>query len=140
MSVELDNELLNVFLIEARELLESLGEQLVDLESSPGDVDLLNAVFRAFHTVKGGAGFLGLHAMVELCHRAEDLLNEARNGAIVLDAGFMDALLESLDLLNDMMRAADGGVPIEAAPRSLLDRLVIPGRVASAPRPRSRSR
>ena len=133
MSVELDNELLNVFLIEARELLESLGEQLVDLESSPGDVDLLNAVFRAFHTVKGGAGFLGLHAMVELCHRAEDLLNEARNGAIVLDAGFMDALLESLDLLNDMMRAADGGVPIEAAPRSLLDRLVIPGRVASAP-------
>jgi len=133
MSVELDNELLNVFLIEARELLESLGEQLVDLESSPGDVDLLNAVFRAFHTVKGGAGFLGLNPMVELCHRAEDLLNEARNGAIVLNAGFMDALLESLDLLNDMMRAADGGLPIEAAPRSLLDRLLIPGRAATAP-------
>ncbi|NID16849.1 chemotaxis protein CheA [Luteibacter yeojuensis] len=133
MSVELDNELLNVFLIEARELLESLGEQLVDLESSPGDVDLLNAVFRAFHTVKGGAGFLGLNPMVELCHRAEDLLNEARNGAVVLNAGFMDALLESLDLLNDMMRAADGGVPIDAAPRSLLDRLLIPGRAASAP-------
>ncbi|HEY4293898.1 chemotaxis protein CheA [Luteibacter sp.] len=133
MSVELDNELLNVFLIEARELLESLGEQLVDLESSPGDADLLNAVFRAFHTVKGGAGFLGLNPMVELCHRAEDLLNEARNGAIVLNAGFMDALLESLDLLNDMMRAADGGVPIDAAPRSLLDRLLIPGRAVSAP-------
>ncbi|MDF4025171.1 chemotaxis protein CheA [Luteibacter sp. PPL201] len=133
MSVELDNELLNVFLIEARELLETLGEQLVDLEASPGDVDLLNAVFRAFHTVKGGAGFLGLHPMVELCHRAEDLLNEARNGAIVLNAGFMDALLESLDLLNDMMRAADGGVPIEPASRSLLDRLLIPGRAASAP-------
>lgn len=133
MSVELDNELLNVFLIEARELLESLGEQLVDLEASPGDVELLNAVFRAFHTVKGGAGFLGLHPMVELCHRAEDLLNEARNGAIVLNAGFMDALLESLDLLNDMMRAADGGVPIEPAPRSLLDRLLIPGRAATAP-------
>ncbi|WP_448102217.1 chemotaxis protein CheA [Luteibacter jiangsuensis] len=133
MSVELDNELLNVFLIEARELLESLGEQLVDLESSPEDVDLLNAVFRAFHTVKGGAGFLGLNPMVELCHRAEDLLNEARNGAIVLNAGFMDALLESLDLLNDMMRAADGGLPIEPAPRSLLDRLLIPGRAASAP-------
>ncbi|KJV36311.1 chemotaxis protein CheA [Luteibacter yeojuensis] len=133
MSVELDNELLNVFLIEARELLETLGEQLVDLEASPEDSDLLNAVFRAFHTVKGGAGFLGLNAMVELCHRAEDLLNEARNGAIVLNAGLMDALLESLDLLNDMMRAADAGVAIEAAPRSLLDRLVIPGRVASAP-------
>ncbi|QDE40531.1 chemotaxis protein CheA [Luteibacter pinisoli] len=132
MSVELDNELLNVFLIEARELLETLGEQLVDLEASPEDSELLNAVFRAFHTVKGGAGFLGLNAMVELCHRAEDLLNEARNGAIVLNAGLMDALLESLDLLNDMMRAADAGVPAEPAPRSLLDRLVIPGRAASA--------
>ncbi|WP_036136970.1 chemotaxis protein CheA [Luteibacter sp. 9135] len=133
MSVELDNELLNVFLIEARELLESLGEQLVDLEASPHDVELLNAVFRAFHTVKGGAGFLGLNAMVELCHRGEDLLNEARNGVIVLHAAYMDALLESLDLLNDMMRAADGGVPIEPAPRSLLDRLLIPGRAVSAP-------
>jgi two-component system, chemotaxis family, sensor kinase CheA len=132
MSVELDNELLNVFLIEARELLESLGEQLVDLEASPNDTELLNAVFRAFHTVKGGAGFLGLNAMVELCHRGEDLLNEARNGTIVLNAAFMDALLESLDLLNDMMRAADGGVPIEPAPRSLLDRLLIPGRAVSA--------
>jgi two-component system, chemotaxis family, sensor kinase CheA len=132
MSVELDNELLNVFLIEARELLETLGEQLVDLEASPEDSELLNAVFRAFHTVKGGAGFLGLNAMVELCHRAEDLLNEARNGAIVLNAALMDALLESLDLLNDMMRAADAGVQAEPAPRSLLDRLVVPGRVASA--------
>jgi two-component system chemotaxis sensor kinase CheA len=133
MSVELDNELLNVFLIEARELLESLGEQLVDLEASPGDSELLNAVFRAFHTVKGGAGFLGLNAMVELCHRAEDLLNEARNGTVILNAGFMDALLESLDLLNDMMRAADAGVGIEPASRSLLDRLLIPGRAVSAP-------
>jgi two-component system chemotaxis sensor kinase CheA len=133
MSVELDNELLNVFLIEARELLESLGEQLVDLEASPGDAELLNAVFRAFHTVKGGAGFLGLHAMVELCHRAEDLLNEARNGAVILNPGFMDALLESLDLLNDMMRAADAGVPAEPAPRSVLERLLIPGRAGSAP-------
>ncbi|MGF6495804.1 two-component system chemotaxis sensor kinase CheA [Luteibacter sp. 621] len=132
MSVELDNELLNVFLIEARELLETLGEQLVDLEASPEDSELLNAVFRAFHTVKGGAGFLGLNAMVELCHRAEDLLNEARNGALVLNAALMDALLESLDLLNDMMRAADAGVPAEPAPRSLLDRLVVPGRAASA--------
>jgi two-component system chemotaxis sensor kinase CheA len=133
MTVELDNELLNVFLIEARELLESLGEQLVDLESSPNDMELLNAVFRAFHTVKGGAGVLGLNPMVELCHRGEDLLNEARNGTVVLNAGFMDALLESLDLLNDMMRAADGGVPIEPAPRSLLERLLIPGRAVSAP-------
>ncbi|TCV94172.1 two-component system chemotaxis sensor kinase CheA [Luteibacter rhizovicinus] len=132
MSVELDNELLNVFLIEARELLETLGEQLVDLEASPGDSELLNAVFRAFHTVKGGAGFLGLNAMVGLCHRAEDLLNEARNGAVMLNAAYMDALLESLDLLNDMMRAADAGADSQPAPDALLARLLIPGRTTSA--------
>ena len=133
MDPTLDSELRNDFLVEAGELVQRLGEQLIGLKTSPRDADLLNAVFRAFHTVKGGAGFLGLNPMVELCHRAEDLLNEARNGAIVLNAGFMDALLESLDLLNDMMRAADGGLPIEAAPRSLLDRLLIPGRAVTAP-------
>jgi two-component system chemotaxis sensor kinase CheA len=131
MSVEFDSELLNVFLIEARELLERLGEQLIALETTPSDSELLNAVFRAFHTVKGGAGFLALDAMVGLCHVAEDLLNEARNGAVLLNAAYMDALLESLDLLNDMMRAVDAGDPLTAAPAALLARLQPPGRVGS---------
>ena len=123
MSVELDTELVNVFLVEAGELLDRLGEQLVELETMPSDTELLNAVFRAFHTVKGGAGFLGFDPMVALCHRAEDLLNQARNHTLLLNSAHMDALLESLDLLNDMMRACDAGETLREAPASLLRRL-----------------
>jgi two-component system chemotaxis sensor kinase CheA len=123
MSVELDSELVNVFLVEAGELLDRLGEQLVELETQPSDTELLNAVFRAFHTVKGGAGFLGFDPMVALCHRAEDLLNQARNHTLLLNSAHMDALLESLDLLNDMMRACDAGETLREAPASLLRRL-----------------
>ncbi|HVJ39455.1 MAG TPA: Hpt domain-containing protein, partial [Stenotrophomonas sp.] len=58
------------FIVEAQEILDRLGEQLVSLEQAPDDSDQLNAVFRGFHTLKGGAGFLAIHAMVELCHAA----------------------------------------------------------------------
>ena len=124
MTAEFDNELRQDFLVEAGELIERLGEQLVGLESAPGDSELLNAVFRAFHTVKGGAGFLALEPMVVLCHHAEDLLNEARNGAVVLDAAYMDALLEALDLLTAMMRALADATPLAVPPPALLQRLL----------------
>ncbi|MDE2088104.1 MAG: Hpt domain-containing protein, partial [Xanthomonadaceae bacterium] len=105
MNADFDNELRQDFLVEAGELVERLGEQLVGLEAAPGDGELLNAVFRAFHTVKGGAGFLALEPMVQLCHNAEDLLNQARNGTVTLDASYMDALLQTLDRLVEMMAA-----------------------------------
>ena len=66
MPFEADNEILQDFLIEAGEILEKLGEQLVELEHSPTDRELLNAVFRGFHTVKGGAGFLNIIPLVEV--------------------------------------------------------------------------
>ena len=62
MAIDLDDEILQDFLVEAGEILELLGEQLVELEQSPEDQDLLNAIFRGFHTVKGGAGFLAIDA------------------------------------------------------------------------------
>ena len=105
MDPSLDSELRDDFLVEAGELVQRLGEQLVALEEAPRDAELLNAVFRAFHTVKGGAGFLGIDPMVQLCHHAEDLLNEARAGHVLIDAARMDALLEALDLVNAMMAA-----------------------------------
>jgi len=126
MNAEFDSELRQDFLVEAGELLQRLGEQLVGLEAVPGDGELLNAVFRAFHTVKGGAGFLALEPMVLLCHHAEDLLNEARNGKVVLGAIHMDALLEALDLLNDMMAAVSAGAPLGVPPAALLESL-LPG-------------
>ena len=119
-----DSELLQDFLVEAGELVQRLGEQLVELESAPDDSELLNAVFRAFHTVKGGAGFLAAEPMVLLCHHAEDLLNEARNGNVVLGAAQMDALLEALDLLNAMMAALDASAPLAMPPAVLLQRLL----------------
>jgi two-component system, chemotaxis family, sensor kinase CheA len=133
MDPSLDSELRDDFLVEAGELLQRLGEQLVGLETSPRDAELLNAVFRAFHTVKGGAGFLALEPMVQLCHHAEDLLNEARNGAVVLDATQMDALLEALDLLNDMMAALGSGAAMAMPPPALLQRLLPRGAVAMPP-------
>lgn len=124
MNADFDNELRQDFLVEAGELLQRLGEQLVGLEAAPGDGELLNAVFRAFHTVKGGAGFLALEPMVLLCHHAEDLLNEARNGSVVLGAGHMDALLETLDLLDDMMAAVGAAAPLAMPPPALLQSLL----------------
>ena len=60
----MDDELLEDFLIEAGEILERLNEELVELENSPEDMDLLNSIFRGFHTIKGGAGFLAIEPMV----------------------------------------------------------------------------
>jgi two-component system chemotaxis sensor kinase CheA len=133
MSSPLDDELRDDFLVEARELLQRLSEQLVELEASPRDAELLNAVFRAFHTVKGGAGFLAIDPMVQLCHQAEDLLNEARNGVVVLDSAQMDALLEALDLLNVQMDAMSSGDTLPVPAASLLRRLQ--SGVAHAPAP-----
>ncbi len=133
MGAEFDNELRQDFLVEAGELVDRLGEQLVALEATPDDSELLNAVFRAFHTVKGGAGFLALEPMVQLCHHAEDLLNEARNGTVVIGAAYMDALLEALDLLTAMMQALGADAPLAMPPAALLQRLL--PRPAAAPAP-----
>lgn len=131
MSAEFDNELRQDFLVEAGELVQALGEQLIGLETNPHDSELLNAVFRAFHTVKGGAGFLAIEPMVLLCHHAEDLLNGARNGAVILDAPLMDALLEALDLLNAMMAAMGADAPLAMPPPALLQRLNRPAAPAA---------
>ena len=136
MDPSLDSELRDDFLVEAGELVQRLGDQLIGLEASPRDAELLNAVFRAFHTVKGGAGFLAIEPMVQLCHHAEDLLNVARNGQLLLDASRMDALLEALDLLNDMMAALASGGAMAMPPAGLLQRLT-PGKAAApAPAPK----
>src|SRR5690348_9082069 len=132
MDTAFDLELRQDFLVEAGELLQRLGEQLVALETSPRDSELLNAVFRAFHTVKGGAGFLALEPMVVLCHHAEDLLNEARNGKVALDAAHMDGLLQALDLFNDMMAAVSDGGAMAMPPPALLQALT-PHAAAPAP-------
>ncbi len=120
MGFDADNELLQDFLVEAGELLEGLNQQLIDLEQSSDDPDLLNSVFRSFHTIKGGAGFLELDPLVEVCHRAEDVFNLLRNGERGMTTHLMDVMLEVLDVLNAQFASLQAGEPPEAAPESLL--------------------
>jgi two-component system chemotaxis sensor kinase CheA len=102
MAFDADDEILQDFLVEAGEILEKLSEQLVDLEQNPNDSDLLNAIFRGFHTVKGGAGFLQLDALVNCCHSAENVFDTLRNHKREVDSELMDVVLEALDNVNAM--------------------------------------
>ncbi|MBB4124738.1 two-component system chemotaxis sensor kinase CheA [Xanthomonas translucens] len=115
------------FIIEAQEILDRLGEQLVSLEQAPEDSDQLNAVFRGFHTLKGGAGFLAITPMVELCHAAEDTLGQARAGQATLQARHFDAAQQSLDYLQSMLDAFGSGNEPPRAPASLIAQFATSG-------------
>ncbi|KJK00438.1 chemotaxis protein CheA [Pseudomonas sp. 21] len=137
MSFDADDEILQDFLVEAGEILELLSEQLVELESRPDDMDLLNAIFRGFHTVKGGAGFLQLNALVECCHIAENVFDMLRKGERRVDAELMDVMLQALDTVNVMFQQVrDAEEPTPATPELLaaLSRLADPN-AAPAPAP-----
>ena len=108
------------FILEAQEILDRLGEQLVTLEQAPHDSDQLNAVFRGFHTLKGGAGFLAITPMVELCHAAEETLGMARAGKAELLAHHFDAAQQSLDWRQAMLDAVSSGTDPEHAPAALI--------------------
>lgn len=120
MSFGADEEILQDFLVEAGEILEQLSEQLVELESRPDDADLLNAIFRGFHTVKGGAGFLQLNELVECCHIAENVFDILRKGERRVDSELMDVVLEALDAVNSMFSEVRERAPITAATPELL--------------------
>ncbi|OCW20001.1 chemotaxis protein CheA [Pseudomonas aylmerensis] len=120
MSFGADEEILQDFLVEAGEILEQLSEQLVELESRPDDANLLNAIFRGFHTVKGGAGFLQLHELVECCHIAENVFDILRKGERHVDSELMDVILEALDAVNGMFSEVRERAPITAATPELL--------------------
>lgn len=121
------------FIIEAQEILDRLGEQLVELEQAPADSEQLNAVFRGFHTLKGGAGFLAITAMVELCHAAEEALGLARSGQAQLQAPHFDAAQQSLDWLQSMLDAVSAGQPAPHAPPALIAQFDMSGAPAPAP-------
>lgn len=140
MSFGADEEILQDFLVEAGEILEQLSEQLVELESRPDDADLLNAIFRGFHTVKGGAGFLQLNELVECCHIAENVFDVLRKGERRVDAELMDVVLEALDTVNSMfgqVRERSEVTPATPELLAALARLAEPGgaEAVAAPAP-----
>ncbi|MGE6385366.1 chemotaxis protein CheA [Pseudomonas sp. NPDC078416] len=139
MSFGADEEILQDFLVEAGEILELLSEQLVELESRPDDADLLNAIFRGFHTVKGGAGFLQLNELVECCHIAENVFDILRKGERRVDSELMDVVLEALDTVNSMfgqVRERSSVTPATPELLAALSRLAEPAsaeEIAAAP-------
>ena len=118
--MSVDNEILQEFLIEAGELFDQLNDQFVALESAADDAELINAIFRAYHTIKGGAGFMKLTPMVEICHRAEDLINQLRQGERQVTDEFIDIMFQVLDELDDMFACVRSGNELQEASPSLL--------------------
>lgn len=112
-------EILQDFLIESFELVEKLDEDLVELESNPEDLELLNGIFRVAHTIKGASSFLNFDVLTHLTHHMEDILNKARHGDLILTPDIMDVVLESIDLMKELLNvirdtSADEGVDVAA--------------------------
>ena len=112
-------EILQDFLVESFELVEKLDEDLVELESRPDDLDLLNGIFRVAHTIKGASSFLNFDVLTHLTHHMEDVLNKARHGELSITPEVMDVILESVDLMKALLEkirdtSSDDGIDVSA--------------------------
>ena len=96
-------EILESFLVETKEILEKLDVDLMELEKRSDDQDLLNQVFRSFHTIKGTSGFFGLNKLTSITHKCEDILNKLRKGEAKLNSGIMDSILLSYDKIRELL-------------------------------------
>ncbi len=113
-------DLLQDFLQEATDLLSDVDNKLVDLEKTPDDRGLLNDIFRGFHTIKGGAGFLSATALVSLCHLTENLFDRLRNGEMQMTLELMDLIMSATKGVRDMFGDLSQGVQPHPAPDDLL--------------------
>ena len=118
-------EIFEEFLVEADEILEELQNDLVELEQNPEDKELLNKIFRGMHTLKGGAGFLGLTSIVELAHRVEDIFNKLRNDELKVTPELMDIVFAAVDKLVEAinMLKEKGEIPDLEDVKDLLEKL-----------------
>ena len=113
-------DLLQDFLVEATDLLSGVDNKLVDLELNPDDRGLLNDIFRGFHTIKGGAGFLNASELVTLCHLTENLFDKLRNGQMAVTHGVMDIILAATGAVREMFGHLESGVLPPAADPALI--------------------
>ena len=113
-------KLMQDFLAEASILLSDIDSKLMGLEKTPHNTDLLNVIFRGFHTIKGGAGFLNATELVTLCHLTESLFDKLRNGELVLDAELMDMILAATGEVQQMFGELAQGRQPDAAPSHLI--------------------
>jgi two-component system chemotaxis sensor kinase CheA len=130
-----DPELLSDFVVESRELIETVDQDLVTLEQSPEDPELLNSIFRALHTIKGASSFLALDPLTHFAHAGEDALNALRKGAATMDAVKMDLLLQAVDVIRGQIEAVEAGQMPEEGPEDLATQLRAIGAGESAQAP-----
>ena len=116
-------DLLQDFLIEAGDLLSGVDNKLVDLERAPNDTGLLNEIFRGFHTIKGGAGFLNATELVTLCHLTENLFDKLRNAELPVTSEMMDVIMAATGSVRDMFGALEHGMQPSAADSGLIENL-----------------
>jgi two-component system, chemotaxis family, sensor kinase CheA len=124
---EADPALLEEFIAESRDSISSAEAALLQLETDPENAEAVNVVFRAFHTVKGTSGFLGLDHISKLAHGAESFLSRIRDKEIRCIGGYADLAFRSVDMLKDLIKIAQDalrGVPM-AAPDGLNDLMVL---------------
>ena len=116
-------DLLQDFLTEASDLLSDVDSKLMDLEKYPDNKDLLNTIFRGFHTIKGGAGFLNATELVTLCHLTENLFDKLRNAELKLDPVLMDVIMAATGEVRLMFNDLGNNVQPKAAPADMLSSL-----------------
>lgn len=119
-------EILNDFLTESNEMLEVLDQRFVTLESDPTNTDLLNEIFRAMHSMKGSAGFLGFNHLVDVAHRGENILNKLRQAEMAVNPAIISVIPETVDIIKAIMAdikdsGTDSHVPTDAISAKLDD-------------------
>ena len=110
MNQDFDPEIFGDFIIEAKEHLESIEPNLLELEKTPENLSLLNEIFRPMHSLKGASGFLGLNKINVLAHRAENILDELRKGTMTVTSEIMDVILSATDALRTMIDNQETGI------------------------------
>jgi len=110
-----DREIIGDFVMEALEGLGAIEVSLMDLEQDPDNLEIINSIFRPFHTIKGVSGFINLEKINKLAHSAENLLDKARNKEINIDGTIIDIILESTDMLKKMIEGVQEGLEKEVS-------------------------
>uniref|UniRef100_B8DL28 histidine kinase n=1 Tax=Nitratidesulfovibrio vulgaris (strain DSM 19637 / Miyazaki F) TaxID=883 RepID=B8DL28_NITV9 len=135
----MDPEIFADFIVEAKEHLETIEPNLLELEKAPDNLALLNEIFRPMHSLKGASGFLGLNRINGLAHRAENIMDELRKGDMTVTSEIMDVILSATDALRQMVDNLDttggeGDVETESI-IATIDAIMAGGAPPAAPRP-----
>jgi len=123
MTLYVNDEILEDFLIETAEILERVSDELLDFEKDSENSGILNSIFRGFHTIKGGAGFLGFSSLVDSCHKLEDIFNLLRQSQLKIDSDLMDLIFQGSDYVNAIINALREGKAEPKQDDDLIDKL-----------------